>query len=88
MSSTKSPTFARSISLSLRALLLAAAFLALPGNAAAQAADPRVGLAGGHWVPADEAIRNLERVSFTTRPARFFNPNNPNDFGFANTDLA
>jgi hypothetical protein len=88
MSSTMSPTFARSISFALRALLLAAAFFALPRAAAAQAADPRVGLAGGHWVPADEAIRNLERVSFTTRPARFFNPSNPNDFGFANTDMA
>jgi hypothetical protein len=88
MSSTKFPTFARSLSLTLGALLLVAALFTLPGDAAAQAADPRVGLAGGHWVPADEAIRNLERVSFTTRPARFFNPSNPNDFGFANTDLA
>ncbi|MCR4341723.1 MAG: hypothetical protein NUW01_17745 [Gemmatimonadaceae bacterium] len=88
MSSTMSPTFARSISLALRVLLLAAALFALPGDAAGQAADPRVGLAGGHWVPADEAIRNLERVSFTSRPARFFNPSNPIDFGFANTDLA
>src|SRR5688572_6486322 len=88
MSSTMSPTFARSISLSLRALLLSAAIFALPGDAAAQAADPRVGLAGGHWVEAAEAARNMERVSFTARPARFFNPNSPNDFGFANTDLA
>ena len=88
MSSTKSPTFARFTSLTLRALLLAASVFALAGDAAAQAADPRVGLGGGHWVPAEEAIRNLERVSFTPRPARFFDPNNPNDFGFANTDLA
>jgi len=88
MSSTMSPTFARTISFTLRALLLAASVFAVAGDAVAQAADPRVGLAGGHWVPAEEAIRNLERVSFTPRPERFFNPGNANDFGFANTDLA
>ncbi len=72
----------------LGALLFAGSLMVVAGESAAQAADPRVGLAGGHFVPADEAIRNLERVSFTTRPARFFNPGNSNDFGFANTDLA
>ncbi len=72
----------------LRALLFAGSLMAVAGESAAQAADPRVGLAGGHFVPADEAIRNLERVSFSTRPARFFNPGNTGDFGFANTDLA
>ncbi|HUR92335.1 MAG TPA: hypothetical protein VMY38_06645 [Gemmatimonadaceae bacterium] len=82
-----SSTFAR-LSPMLGALLLSATLFAGPSALGAQAADPRVGLAGGHWVPAAEAIRNLERISFTTRPARFFNPNNGNDFGFANTDLA
>ncbi|MBA3579328.1 MAG: hypothetical protein H0W42_05015 [Gemmatimonadaceae bacterium] len=72
----------------LRALLFAGSLMAVAGESAAQAADPRVGLAGGHFVPAEEAIRNLERVSFSTRPARFFNPGNTGDFGFANTDLA
>ncbi|MGI8618858.1 MAG: LVIVD repeat-containing protein [Gemmatimonadaceae bacterium] len=81
-------TPARSTSVALSGLLLAASLFAMGSDLSAQAADPRVGLAGGHWVPADEAIRNLERVSFTSRPARFFNPGNSNDFGFANTDLA
>ncbi len=88
MSLTVLPTFARSTSMVLRALLFAASILAVTGEAGAQAADPRVGLGGGHFVPAEEAIRNLERVSYTPRPAGFFNPGNANDFGFANTDLA
>ena len=78
---------ARATAFALRCVLVFA-FVAAAPDAGAQAADPRVGLAPGRYVPAAEAIRNLERVSFTARPARFFNPNNANDFGFANTDLA
>ena len=81
------PTLTR-LPLTLVAALLLAGSAAVTAPAGAQAADPRVGLAGGHWVPAAEAMSNLERVSFTARPPRFFNPNNMNDFGFANTDLA
>jgi len=81
-------SFVRSTPTLLRALLFGAAFFSSAAEVAAQAADPRVGLTGGHFVAADEAIRNLEKVSFTTRPARFFNPGDANDFGFANTDLA
>jgi len=74
----------------LAAALLAAA-LALPAaRAGAQggtSADPRVGLRAG-WHDAGEAIRNLELVSHTDRPAGFFNPDNMGDFGVINADLA
>jgi hypothetical protein len=47
-----------------------------------------VGLAGGHWVEAAEAISNLSMVSHTPRPAAFVNPANLGDFAVANSDLA
>src|SRR6185436_8556645 len=64
------------------------AFSAAPGGAqGGTSADPRVGLRAG-WHDAGEAIRNLELVSHTDRPAGFFNPNNMGDFGVINGDLA
>ena len=68
--------------------LLALGVLAAPVGARAQSADPRVGLAGGHWVEAAEAISNLTMVSHTARPAGFVNPANLGDFAVANSDLA
>ena len=49
--------------------------------------DPRVGLGAG-WMDAESAISNLELVSHTPRPTGFVNPQQPGDFGFANSDLA
>jgi hypothetical protein len=58
------------------------------GAQTASAADPRVGLAGGHWVEASSAISNLDLVVHKDRPEGFFNPKNPGDFGVINSDLA
>ncbi len=71
----------------------AVALLTLGGVAGAQtggsgSSDPRVGLAGGHYVEASSAISNLELVSHSDRPKGFFNPGNPGDFGVINSDLA
>jgi hypothetical protein len=50
-------------------------------------ADPRVGLRPGLH-DAGTAIRNMVHVSNKPRPAGFFNPDNPGDLNFANSDLA
>jgi len=73
----------------LRGVLAASLLAATAATAGAQgtSADPRVGLRAG-WHDAGEAIRNLELVSHTDRPAGFFNPNNPGDFGVINADIA
>jgi len=55
--------------------------------APALAQDARVGLRAG-WHDAAQAAWNLELVSHTNRPERFFNPAQMGDFGFANTDVA
>ena len=52
-----------------------------------QAQDPRVGLRAG-VEDAGTAALNLELVAHVPRPAGFFNPEDPGDFGFANSDLA
>ncbi len=49
--------------------------------------DPRIGLAAG-WDDAGSAIWNLELVSTLAKPEGFFNPDQPGDGGFNNTDLA
>jgi hypothetical protein len=54
---------------------------------AQDAPDPRVGLRAG-WTDAGEAARNLEILAHVRRPAGFFNPANPGDGAFSNTDLA
>ncbi len=77
-----------------RALLLAAALLALTAGAHAQnhtghtsSDDPRVGLRAG-WQDAAEAASNLELVAHVPRPEGFFNPDDPGDFSMMNADLA
>jgi hypothetical protein len=65
---------------------LAAALLAT-GAQAQDTRDPRIGLRAG-WNDAGEAIRGMQLVSHTTRPAGFFNPQEQGDFSFANTDMA
>src|SRR4051812_8569747 len=88
MRSQSNPRGARSHALA--AALLAAGLLCVAGGANAQggtSADPRVGLSAG-WHDAGEAIRNLELVSHSDRPAGFFNPENMGDFAFLNGDMA
>ncbi len=79
--------------------LLGVAFLALGACApstigtpptlpqADNGADPRVGLEGG-WRDAESASWNMDLIAHRDRPAGFFNPNDPGDFAFANTDMA
>jgi hypothetical protein len=50
--------------------------------------DARVGLAGGHWIDASEAISNLDLVAHRDRPAGFFNPADRGDLHVINTDAA
>ncbi len=50
-------------------------------------ADPRVGLSAG-WLDAGEAASNVELLANRNRPEGFFNPANPVDGDFSNTDLA
>ena len=79
------------MTLRTRALGVALGLLSVAPGAGAQtgsATDPRVGLAGGHYVEAASAISNLEMVAHKDRPAGFFNPGNPGDFGVINSDLA
>jgi hypothetical protein len=49
--------------------------------------DPRVGLAPGLDDPG-VAATGLELLAHRNKPAGFFNPANPGDFGFVNSDLA
>ncbi len=82
--------------------VLGLTFLALAGPAAAQdeprsqplkakpkqvPKDPRVGLKAGLH-DAGIAIRGLELVSSTPKPASFFDPASPGNFLYANSDLA
>ena len=76
------------------ASLLGAALLAGVTSASAQDTtfvwdprDPRVGLAPG-LTDAGAAILNMELLGSLQRPQGFFNPENPGDGGFSNTDLA
>jgi hypothetical protein len=50
--------------------------------------DPRVGLAGGHYVEAADASSNMQLIAHKDRPQPFFNPNDPGDFYVINSDLA
>jgi hypothetical protein len=66
--------------------LLSAVQAGAQGGASA-GADPRVGLLAGYQ-NAGQAGRNLHLVSQTPRPQGFFDPANPGNFSFANTDMA
>jgi hypothetical protein len=75
-------------------LFAAVGSLAAAGDAAAQATaaaanldDPRVGLSAG-WHDAGEAASSMELLAHRPRPEGFFNPANPGDGNYANTDLA
>ncbi len=78
----------------LASLALAAVTLFSAPGVAAQAdsgvsglTDPRVGLRAG-YEDAEVAARSLRLVAHRPRPEGFFNPANPVDPGFQNTDLA
>ncbi len=49
--------------------------------------DPRIGLQAGLF-DAGEAAWNMRLVTLKPKPDHFFNPDNPGDFAFANSDLA
>jgi len=49
--------------------------------------DPRIGLAAG-WEDAESAIMGMELLAAIPRAEGFFNPENPSDRRFNNTDLA
>ncbi|MEX2581648.1 MAG: hypothetical protein WD766_00105 [Gemmatimonadota bacterium] len=81
---------------SVRSFVLAALSLTLAACATSTAApvstlppgpDPRIDLAAG-YLDAEVAIWNLDMVAHEPRPASFTNPNDPTDFGFANSDMA
>jgi hypothetical protein len=59
----------------------------LPGAAAAEDPDPRIGLGAG-WLDAQTAISNLEHVGHADRPPGFFDPANPGSFSLLTSDLA
>jgi hypothetical protein len=73
----------------MRWLPLAAIGFAFAGAAEVhgQQQDPRVGLRAGLH-DAGTAIRNMVHVAHRLRPDGFFNPDNPGDLNFANSDVA
>jgi hypothetical protein len=50
-------------------------------------ADPREGLGAG-WMDAEEAAWNMNLLANSPRPRGFFNPEDPGDGAFVNSDLA
>jgi hypothetical protein len=78
------------VGVSLTLLATAAAPHAAVAQATGRTAattDPRVGLRAGYH-DAESAISHMRLLSAQPRPAGFFNPDNPVDGAFANTDLA
>jgi hypothetical protein len=81
--------------MTLRTFALSALLLALPAGAWAQQtpavggdpADSRIGLSAG-WTDAQYAGWNVEFLAHLPRPEGFFNPNDPGDGAYSNTDLA
>jgi hypothetical protein len=49
--------------------------------------DPRIGLSAG-WHDAGEAIWNMRLLSNVPKPTGFYDPENPGDNSFSNSDLA
>ncbi len=86
------------LTLPVRLFLVAALLCSFAGAAGAQEhsahhaaadtdTDPRVGLKAG-WKDAAIAAHNIQLVAHVARPEGFFNPANPGDFGFMNSDMA
>ena len=77
----------RSVKGALGAMVAAALIAGLwPASVLAQS-DPRIGLGAG-WLDAETAGSNMELLGHQDRPAGFFDPANPGNFGFLNSDLA
>jgi hypothetical protein len=79
------PPRRRSTIAALGALLAAAVLTALA--AAQSTTDPRAALSPG-FADAGVAASGVELLANRMKPAAFFNPANPGDFGFVNSDLA
>jgi hypothetical protein len=79
------PPRRRSTIAALGALLAAAVLTALA--AAQSTTDPRAALSPG-CADAGVAASGVELLANRMKPAGFFNPANPGDFGFVNSDLA
>ncbi len=79
----------RAMSAVTRSLTLAALLAAAPAVVRAQggSSDPRVGLKAG-WMDAGSAERNMHLVAHEPRPDGFYDPSNPGNFAFVNSDLA
>jgi hypothetical protein len=75
----------------LRSAITAAAVVALLAPMTAASAqpvpDPREGLGAG-LQDAEEASWNMELIDHLEKPAGFFNPADPGDFRYANSDMA
>ncbi len=78
---------ARRLGLAALASLIVSSALLTSVAAGEVAPDPRVGLAPG-LTDAGVAALGLELLANRPKPAGFFNPANPGDFGFVNSDLA
>ena len=78
---------ARLSALTVLAALLVAAALLSSVAAAQSTTDPRAALAPG-FTDAGVAASGIELLANRPKPAGFFNPANPGDFGFVNSDLA
>ena len=57
------------------------------GSAPTSSDDPRVGLGAG-WQDAESAAMNVKLVAHVQRPEGFYNPDDPGDFSFMNSDMA
>ena len=68
-------------------LITTPALLSAQTDSAHRSNDPRVGLRAG-LSDAGEAAGNLALVGHVPRPEGFFNPANPGDFAFLDSDLA
>ncbi len=79
------PLRRRSTIAALGALLAAAVVTSLA--AAQSTTDPRAALSPG-FADAGVAANGVELLANRMKPAGFFNPANPGDFGFVNSDLA
>ena len=74
----------------LGTLLAAAALAGVPATAAAQlpsTTDPRAALSAG-LDNAAVASRGVDLLAHVNKPPGWFNPNNPGDFAYPNSDIA
>ncbi|SDH14669.1 LVIVD repeat-containing protein [Nonomuraea jiangxiensis] len=89
ISTVRRRTGLRSLVLIAAGVILAALLptTAASADPAAPGTDPRVGLGAG-WLDAQQAANGLKLVAHQDRPEGFFQPDNPGNLAFANSDLA